>query len=236
MIVRTGTSGYSYASWRGSFYPEGTPTEEMLPHYAKRLDAVELNNTFYRMPKAVVIERWRSSVPATFRFCLKASRRVTHFARLRPPHDALEFLLKNTSALGETLGVLLFQLPPNMRKDATRLREFLTHIPSGLPVAFEFRHPEWYDDEVCGVLEEGNHTLVISDVDGKPSPELVFTSERGYIRLRRERYRPDELLAWADRIRATPWHEVFVFVKHEEAAAGPRAAKDLADLFEESGG
>jgi uncharacterized protein YecE (DUF72 family) len=160
MTLYVGTSGYSYKEWKGSFYPEKIPAKEMLPYYASRLPAVEINNTFYRLPQPSVLENWREQVPASFRFSVKASQRITHFKRLKDVAEETGYLLDTAAALADRLGPILFQLPPNMKKDLPRLQIFLDCLPAGTRATFEFRHPTWLDDDVLEVLSEKNYPLV----------------------------------------------------------------------------
>src|ERR1700752_3956829 len=141
MNLYVGTSGYSYKEWKGSFYPEKLAAKDKLPYYATRLSSVELNNTFYRLPQPEMVESWKSQVPDDFRFSVKASQRITHFKRLKDAEEPTQLLLENVSLLENRLGVILFQLPPNMKKDLDRLKSFLEALPESTPSAFEFRHP-----------------------------------------------------------------------------------------------
>src|SRR5262245_15824841 len=147
MRFHVGTSGYSYKEWKGSFYPEKLPANQMLGYYAQRLSTVEINNTFYRMPKLSVVEAWAAQVPETFRFVLKASQRITHFKRLKDTDSETEYMLRAAGALQERRGPVLFQLPPDFKKDVPRLDAFLAAV-GGTQAAFEFRHESWFDDEV----------------------------------------------------------------------------------------
>jgi uncharacterized protein YecE (DUF72 family) len=229
MELRVGTSGFSYKGWKGPFYPEKLPAAGMLAFYAERLPAVEINNTFYRMPRSAVLEAWAEQVPEAFRFSVKASRRITHFKRLKGAEEETGYLVKALAALGERLGVVLFQLPPNLKADAERLAAFQDLLPEDLPVAFEFRHESWHDEPVFERLRARGHALVRVDAEGAPPPELVTTSPRGYLRLRRPGYAAADLDAWAVRLRETGWQEAFVFFKHEDAGAGPRLAADFLE-------
>ena len=232
MRIRTGTSGFSYKEWKGPFYPEKHPDKEMLSYYAGKLSTVEINNTFYRMPRASMLEDWREKVPAGFTFVIKASQRITHRARLKPEsRESVEYLWNACAALGERLGPILFQCPPYLKKDAERLRAFVASLPEGLRAVFEFRHESWFDDEVVGILSDGRAALCAADTDPERPPRLEATAAWGYLRLRREDYTEAELDAWVERIRAVPWEEVFVFFKHEDAGAGPRMAVDFARRF-----
>jgi uncharacterized protein YecE (DUF72 family) len=162
--LHVGTSGYSYKEWKGSFYPEDLSAKKMLTYYGERLDAVEINNTFYRLPRASVLENWAEQVPQDFRFSIKASRRITHFTRMKPEaREPTEYLLSTLETLEERLGVILFQLPPNLKKDAERLEGFLAMLPEGTPAAFEFRHDSWKDEEVYDLLRSRGMALVCAD-------------------------------------------------------------------------
>ncbi len=218
MQVLVGTSGYSYKAWKGSFYPEDLKNADMLRYYAERFSSVEINNTFYRMPKASMLEGWREQVPPTFLFVLKASQQITHRKRLKEASEPLEYLLKTASVLGEQLGPVLFQLPPFLKKDLPRLQSFLELLPEGRPFAFEFRHESWADDEVHGALRERNVALVCADTEdsGEEGAPIIPTADWGYLRLRRCDYTEAELRPWSNRIRAQPWQRAFVFFKHED--------------------
>jgi uncharacterized protein YecE (DUF72 family) len=232
MRFRIGTSGYSYKEWKGAFYPEDLPAAGMLGHYAQRLGAVEINNTFYRMPKQAVVRRWAKQVPADFSFSLKASQRITHKKCLKGADDELSFVVENAGALGEKLGPMLFQLPPYLRKGAERLHEFLKLLPDGWRAGIEFRHASWFDDEIFGVLRERNIALVVSDADDGSDPAIVPTAAYGYVRLRRGSYDRDTLAAWAKRLADQPWDEVHVYFKHEKDGAGPELAEEFARLVQ----
>jgi len=223
-----GTSGFSYPKWRGYFYPEDLPAADMLAHYAGRLPSVELNNTFYRMPKRDVLEGWASRVPAGFRFAIKASRRITHIKRLKEPVGEVEFLYRNLGVLGDRLGIVLFQLPPTLRKDVPRLLGFLDLLPSGGRAAVEFRHPSWFEDDVFAALTERGLALCVSDEED-PFPSLVRGGTYGYLRLRRPEYTDAELAHWVSTARGLGWTDVYAYFKHEEAGAGAALARRLLD-------
>jgi uncharacterized protein YecE (DUF72 family) len=228
-----GTSGYSYKEWKGSFYPEDLPAKEMLRYYGERLSAVEINNTFYRLPKVSVLESWAEQVPDRFRFSIKASRRITHFARLKSEaRDPTEYLLSTVDTLGTRLGAVLFQLPPNLKADAARLAAFLEMLPDDTPAAFEFRHESWTHDEVHDLLRARGMALVCADTEETDEDEaLVETGSWGYLRLRRPGYSDEDLARWADRLRDTGWDHAFVFFKHEDEGAGPRMAGRFSEIF-----
>ncbi len=235
MRLLVGTSGFSYDEWRGSFYPEDLPAAEMLPHYAARLSSVEINNTFYRMPKPSVVEGWAAKVPESFRFVLKASQRITHRKRLKEAGEDVAYMLGVFAALGAKLGAILIQLPPNLKQDVARLQGFCAHLPSGTRAAFEFRHPSWFDDATYATLAARNLALVASETDEAPLPPLVRTADFGYLRLRRTTYGPGELAGWVERLRGQDWLEAFVFFKHEDAGTGPRLAAEFLERFQTAG-
>lgn len=230
MRIYAGTSGFAYDEWKGTFYPEDLPAGERLRYFGEKLPAVEINNTFYRLPKAKVVQGWADQVPAGFRFALKASQRITHKKRLKEAESETEYLLRVTGALGDKLGALLFQMPPYLRKDAPRLAAYLELLPAGTRAAFEFRHETWADDEVRDLLRARDCALVVSETDEEPEAELVATASWGYLRLRRCDYTDAELAARAERVRATGWAEAFVFFKHEEEGAGPAMALRFLEL------
>ncbi len=232
MRVFVGTSGYAYKEWKGAFYPAKLPAAEMLRFYASRLPAVEINNTFYRMPSERVLLDWAAQVSETFRFVLKASQRITHYARLKIDDDSLEYFLRTANVLGDRLGPTLFQLPPNLKKDHARLTDFLAKLPRTWRAAMEFRHDSWLADDVLDALRARDIALVAVDDDEGGTP-LIPTASWGYLRLRRTGYDPAKLAAWAERIRGQPWQEAYAFLKHDEEgteANGPRWAEELARL------
>jgi uncharacterized protein YecE (DUF72 family) len=230
MNLQVGTSGFSYKEWKGSFYPEDLPAKEMLSYYAARLSAVEINNTFYRVPQKAVLESWAAQVPENFRFTLKASQRITHFKRLNEVESETKYFLEIASALEERLGVVLFQLPPNMKKDLERLAAFLEILPPGVRATFEFRHPSWLEDDVLELLSSKNLPLCISDTDEMPVTHIDRTADWGYLRLRRVQYSRPVLNEWLKRIKAQKWTETYVFFKHEDEATGPKLAAEFLKL------
>jgi uncharacterized protein YecE (DUF72 family) len=221
-----GTSGYAFKEWKGSFYPEDIKADAMLPFYAGKFPTVEINNTFYRLPKEHVLAEWAAQVPESFTFAIKASQRITHFARLKPEcASALEFLLKNTSALGAKLGAILFQLPPNLKRDIDRLRAFLALLPSDRRFTIEFRNETWFDDEIYATLRERDIAMCIIDQPEFAS-SVVATASWGYARLHRFDYDEVALAEWAKRIGAMPWSDAFVYFKHDEGVgSGPPAVE-----------
>ena len=237
MRVYAGTSGYSYKEWKGAFYPEKLASSKMLAYYAERLSTVEINNTFYRVPKENVVRAWADEVPEGFRFVLKATRRITHRRRLKDAAKETEYMLGQFAAMSERLGAVLFQLPPSMKCDVPRLSGFLELLPDGTRAAFEFRHPTWFDQETYACLRSRNFALVISDSDPGEGEEaaasdepLVTTADWTYLRLRREAYTDAELEAWADRLHGAEVNEAFAFFKHEDDGTGPRAAARFLEV------
>ncbi len=237
--VLVGTSGYSYAEWkgRGKLYPQGLPAKRMLAHYATRLPTVEINNSFRKLPTAKTVDAWAGEVPKSFVFALKAPQQITHWKRLSGARPLTRKLVQLAARLGPRRGPLLFQLPPNFKKDIRKLEAFLETLgalartasplppESALRVAFEFRHPSWFESDVYGALRAHGAAVCIAEGEGLATP-FVATADWGYLRLRLGRYGPKSLAAWAERIAAQPWADAFVFFKHDEGKA-PRYARQL---------
>lgn len=231
MKLSIGTSGYSYKAWLGSFYPEDLSPKEMLRFYSSRLPAVEINNTFYRLPKESVLASWAEQVPMDFRFVLKGAQKITHVKRLKDAEAEVEYLFRVAAALGPKLGAILFQLPPHLRKDIERLDKFLSLMPGDRTVAFEFRHSSWFDDEVFGLLRARNCALCLADTDESERADLIPTASWGYVRLRRSQYSGADLSQWKEKILSQPWDQAYVFFKHEEEGIGPRLAAEFIELL-----
>ena len=231
--IRIGTSGWNYTQWRGSFYPSDMRPAGMLAYYAARFSTVEVNNTFYRMPRATVVEGWAAAVPAGFSFVLKAPQRITHFARLRDVDDPVRFFCDTARLLGPRLGPLLFQLPPNFKVDTGRLADLLALLPPDLRAAFEFRNPTWFTEEVYTRLAARNAALCIADNDEGATP-AVATADWGYLRLRATGYTDEDLRAWLATMHriGERWRDAYVFFKHEEKGTGPALGARLAKLVE----
>lgn len=235
MTIYTGTSGYSYPEWKGFFYPEDLPNAGMLEYYGARLTSVEINNTFYRLPNASMVSKWSSAVPDFFRFSLKAAQKITHIKRLRNAKEETDYLFKTLRGMGNKLGVVLFQCPPNFRKDAGRLAEFLGTLPADIRCAFEFRHASWFDDETYELLRSFNCALCVADTDEELEVPFVSTARWGYLRLRRPGYAKKELEQWHARITRQPWETAFVFFKHEERGVGADLALQFLKLSDGRG-
>jgi uncharacterized protein YecE (DUF72 family) len=231
MQLLAGTSGFSYKEWLGKFYPEKLPADEMLRFYAGQFATVEINNTFYRMPAEAMLANWAGQVPESFSFTLKAPRRITHELRLKECQSHVAEFLRRAQALGAKGGPVLFQLPPFLKKDLPRLRDFLALLPQGRSAAFEFRNDTWQDDEVYAALRERGAMLCYTDTDAGESPPVVATADSGYLRLRRTHYQDEELGAWAARIAALSLARVYVYFMHEDDALGAVFARKLMELW-----
>lgn len=230
MLLLAGTSGYSYKEWLGHFYPQQLAASEMLRYYAERFLTVEINNTFYRMPAESMLEQWTQQVPDQFTFTLKAPRRITHEMRLSGSETQVAEFVRRAGRLGNKLGVLLFQLPPFLRKDLPRLRDFLAQLPPQPRVAVEFRHASWQDDEVYETLRGREVMLCVTDTDEGDTP-FVVTADCGYVRLRRTHYGDDDLRSWTARIAAKALSRTYVYFMHEDEALGTRFARRLNELW-----
>jgi uncharacterized protein YecE (DUF72 family) len=234
MNLWIGTSGFQYSEWKGSFYPEDLPAAKMLSFYAERFSTTEVNYTFHRIPAPKTIDNWKTQTPEKFRFALKAPQKITHWSKLRDCADTLEYFCKVVSALEDRLGPVLFQLPPTFKKDADVMSSFLRELP-GIRAAFEFRHASWFDDEIFDLLKARNIALCIADTDALATPHKI-TADYGYLRLRRENYTTDDVKAWSDFVReqSSTWKDSFVYFKHEESGIGPKVAKQMLQLLEQS--
>jgi len=230
MTIYSGTSGFAYPKWKGSFYPKDLAAKQMLRYYGERFRAVEINSTFRSLRSASALEAWLADVPTGFKFALKAPQRITHFKRLKSVAAPVAQFLEVAGALKRRLGPLLFQLPPNFKKDLPRLRNLLALLPRRFRVALEFRHPTWFDEEVFGLLRKHRTALCIADTDDGLDVPFVATAKWGYLRLRRANYSTRALKSWAERIRGERWQDVFVFFRHEDEGKGPRFATRLAEL------
>jgi uncharacterized protein YecE (DUF72 family) len=230
MNLYVGTSGYSYKEWKGTFYPKDLPVRQMLRFYGERFRTVEINRTFYGMPKVSILEGWAGAVPTDFQFVLKAPKEITHVRKLHDSGELVSQLLEAAGALSEHQGPVLFQLPPTSRKDMSRLRAFLALLRSHQGAAFEFRHPSWFDDEVLGLLRDHRAALCVAEAEGELEVPLVATADWGYLRLRRPDYSDAELRTWVKWVQEQDWRSAFVFFKHEDEGKGPRIAQRFMEL------
>lgn len=232
--VRIGASGFSYKEWLGGFYPAKLPAARMLAYYAERLPTVEINYTFRAMPRRAMLERWAGQTPADFRFALKAPQRITHLARLRDTADSVGYFAETAATLGERLGPVLFQLPPDLTRDDGLLREFLAMLDGRMRAAFEFRNRSWFDSAVLKTLGDAGAALCIAESDRLQSP-VERTASFVYARLRKESYEEAALVQWAARLRqlGDGADEIYVYFKHE--AAAPALAARLTALLADNG-
>ena len=228
--IHVGTSGFSYDEWKPAFYPADVKKKDYLSYYASQLASVELNNTFYRMPSEKNVTAWGEQVPDTFRFAIKATRRMTWSNKLVDCEELLDYLFKMLKPLGNKLGCVFYQLPKFLRCDVDVLRTFLEQQPKGIKTAFEFVHESWSDPAVVPLLHEHGATIVLSDKDDAEEPKLAAGAPWLYLRLRRSSYGDDELRKWRDRICESGVSEAFLFFKHEDSCAGPALARRFLDL------
>jgi uncharacterized protein YecE (DUF72 family) len=226
--IRVGTSGYSYPEWKGAFYPEDLPASRFLEYYARRFSTVEINNTFYRFPGTDLLEGWRSGTPDGFTFAVKANQRITHRGRLRDVEDTTRDFIERCRLLGGKLGPILFQLPPNFRRDDDRLAAFLDLLDPRLRYSFEFRHESWFDEHVFDLLAEADAALCVSEGERLDTPRTV-TASFVYARLRKDGYSDEALAAWAAWLarQAKGGRDVFAYLKHDEEGASPEYALRL---------
>jgi uncharacterized protein YecE (DUF72 family) len=231
-MIWVGTSGYNYPEWKGSFYPPTLPASKMLPYYAERFPTVEINYTFYRAPNEKILDGWNKATPDRFKLTLKAPKRITHDARLRDCADRVRQFLETAATLGPKLGALLFQLPPNLKKDLALFDTFLDAFPPRVCAAFEFRHVSWLDEDVYSRLRARNLVLCVADSERLSTP-VTITADYAYFRLRDEGYTPADIERWAGTIqdRAKACKDVFVYFKHEESGKGPEFARLLMDCL-----
>jgi uncharacterized protein YecE (DUF72 family) len=220
-MIWVGTSGYNYPEWKGSFYPQTLPASKMLPYYAERFPTVEINYTFYRAPNEKILDGWSRATPERFKLTLKAPKRITHDARLRDCADRVRQFLETAAVLGPKLGALLFQLPPNLKKDVPLLEAFVDSFPPRVCAAFEFRHESWFDDVVFDVLRKRNLALCIADSERLSTP-IELTADYAYFRLRDEGYTAEDIARWAELVRekSAGRGDAFVYFKHEEQGKG----------------
>jgi uncharacterized protein YecE (DUF72 family) len=230
MKLFIGASGYSYPKWKGKFYPEKFPENKMFEYYSQNFSSVEINATYYRLPDKKVFESWEQQAPENFKYALKAPQQITHFKRLKDAETELESFINNSKILNKKRGPLLFQLPPNFKKDIDLLKKFIKNIHESF-ITFEFRHSSWNDADVFKVLSEKNFSLCIADTDENLIEEIISTADWGYLRLRKKEYSPKDLAAWKEKFISQNWKEVYIYFKHEDEANGPKFAKILINLF-----
>jgi uncharacterized protein YecE (DUF72 family) len=238
-MIWVGTSGWQYASWRGRFYATDVPQRAWLEHYATRFPVVEVNNSFYMLPKETTFDRWREIAPRGFVFVVKASRYITHIRRLRGAKDSVDLFWSRATRLGNKLGPVLFQLPPTLRADPLLLEEFLAILPKAMRPAFEFRNDSWRDDRVFDLLDRAGAAWVLADRPGWRVP-LVVTGGWSYLRFHQGRpthpaYSRRKLRTWAERIAELPANDTYAFFNNDERAAAPGDALTLMGRLQETG-
>ena len=231
-----GTSGWHYDHWRGRFYPIGLPKSKWLDFYAQQFPTVEINNSFYRLPSEKAFAAWHDSSPAHFLFAVKVSRYITHIKKLRNVEEALETFLERARGLGAKLGPLLYQLPPNMKRNDAVLEKFLSILPPGLRHVFEFRNESWLDEGVFDILRRHSAALCIMDLPGFTSP-VAATADFAYIRFHGSQwlygscYTDEELRMWAERIAGLGVGEVYVYFNNDAEGFALRNALTLSRLL-----
>jgi len=230
--IYTGTSGFAHKEWKGKFYPEKISSKEMLRFYAERFNTVEVNNTFYHMPKESVLISWAEQVPSEFVFALKAPQVITHIRQLRNVFEQTEYLFKSLSVLDRKLGPVLFQFPKSFHANAPALADFLALIPSTAACAFEFRSPSWLDAGMPDLLRQKGCSLCIADTDENPAQEIISTTPWGYLRLRRSDYTDADLSQWVEKILSQKWEKAYVYFKHEDEAKGAEMAIRFQELID----
>ena len=212
-----GVSGFSYASWKGTFYPETTKPNKMLQAYAAKLNSVEINSSFYHMPTQTTTAKWTSLTPNEFRFSFKVNRKITHFKKLKGAKNEFEIFVKGLKPVERKLGCILLQLPPYMKQDYEILETFLSEMPKGTPIAVEFRHSSWFGEKLNALLSRYNATLCVADTD-EAKPIFERTAYFSYVRLRRSTYSKVELKAWSEKLRkfTVGLEDCFVYFMHDE--------------------
>ncbi|HYK18754.1 MAG TPA: DUF72 domain-containing protein [Bryobacteraceae bacterium] len=231
----SGTSGFAYASWKPDFYPEKLPSKKFLSYYAERLNAVEINYTFRRLPSASTLENWVNETRTGFVFPLKAHMRITHIQRLKPS-DFTEVFFRAIDPLraARRLGPVLFQLPPALKCDEVLLADFLATLPRDQRCVFEFRHTSWLQDKTYDLLKKYSIALCLAESEKLVIPEVV-TAGFVYSRLRMPEYSAEDRAEIASRVEQMlgDGRDVYVFFKHEETPAGALYAEELLKRFPE---
>jgi uncharacterized protein YecE (DUF72 family) len=238
--ARIGCSGWQYKHWQGAFYPADCPQAEWLEFYASRFDTVEINNSFYRLPEAATVTRWRERAPAGFLFAFKASRYLTHMKKLKDPEDPLDRLFSRACLLRQKLGPVLYQLPPNFKRDIDRLQTFLRALPHGPRHTVEFRDASWYDEEVIETLDAAGVALCLHDMPGSATARELARGTFVYVRFHgaESRYAggyPSQVLEqWAQwlTLQLRAGKDAYVYFNNDVGAHAPRDATKLRELVE----
>lgn len=227
--IKIGTGAFAYKEWKGKFYPKDLPESEAVSYYAQLFSAVELNNTFYKMDSVRSSQKWMKQGPPSLLFAIKVPQTITHFKRLKNCGGLVKKFFKYAAGYKSQLGPINFQLPPNFKKDLPRLEAFLKWLPKEFPLAFEFRHPTWFEPDVFQILKKYKICLVYNDTDIKMP--FVSTADWGYIRLRRLKYSDVELKKWMETIKSQKWKQALVIFKHEEKVTAPKLAERFKALI-----
>ncbi len=237
--LRIGASGWNYKHWKGRFYPEDLPPDKWLEHYMDVFDTVEINNTFYQLPKKDVLKNWRETVPDNFQFSIKASRYITHMKKLNDPEESIKNFFDTIEILKDKIGVILFQLPPRWNFNPDRLSSFLEKLPDGYKYAFEFRDDSWWNENTYDILDHHNAAFCIYDLDGDKSPQPI-TADCAYIRMHgpgdkyQGKYDEISLSAWASAIKR--WLDdgnnyVYCYFNNDDNAYAVENAQQLRSMF-----
>lgn len=225
-----GTSGFAYTAWKPGFYPAKLPANHFLKHYAARLNCVEINYTFRRLPSPATLKSWVEATPAGFVFAVKANMRITHILRLKNAAEATELFLKMIDPLrsARRLGPILFQLPPNLKSDVALLQAYLELLPRDLRYAFEFRHTSWLADPIYEALRRRNISLCVAESERLEVPEVI-TADFVYYRLRKPDYTAEDVEAFAARSREllATGRDLYLMFKHEETPEGALNAETV---------
>jgi uncharacterized protein YecE (DUF72 family) len=231
-----GTSGWMYNHWKGPFYPDDMSNEDMLEYYSHVFNTVEVNNTFYKLPKKQVVKGWKANTPDNFVFSIKANRYITHMKNLKDGKEPVGNLINSIRVLGDKLGPILFQLPPQWNLNYERIKDFIEHLPDPYQYVFEFRNLSWYDDKVYNLLRENDIALCIHDISGKSSPQII-TANFLYIRFHgphgnyHNKYPMNHLEKWANKIYSWLEEDLTVYAYFNNDAYG-RAIKNVKELGE----
>lgn len=237
-MITIGTSGWQYDDWKGRLY-RGVPKREWLSFFSERFPAVEVNNTFYMLPKEETFVKWREQSADDFVFVVKAGRFITHIRRLRDGREPVRLMWGRVRRLGKKLGPVLFQLPPNLKADPELLATFVKGLPDSMRPAFEFRHASWETDEIHEVLDRAGCALVLADRPGWRARDVV-TGGWSYVRFHQGTragpgYTRTKLRRWADRLAALEAKETWVFFNNDQRGAAVRDARTLTELLEKRG-
>ena len=228
--IHVGVSGFSYPAWRGTFYPKGAKSEDLLASYAERLDSVEINSSFYGAPRLETVRNWAAKTREEFRFSFKAPRLITHVSKLGTGSAEAAIRFSTTvETLGPRLGAILFQLPPFFKRDPESLDAFLRETRSVQKRVFEFRDTSWFDESVYEVLRDHEAAFCIAETEDL-APTLEVTSDIAYFRLRKDSYLGEDVDSWAGRIQevAKGAKETYVYLRHDESGDNAVLAQRLA--------